>query len=218
MAGGTAPAHDPSTGFHDIKPAPEFSQPAPVSPALVSVFLILFLGMLFFRRFLKRQNKGQPAAAEAPLVRLEMELAAIDYELKSKVIPLREFGGRLSLALRGYLEAQLSSAAEPFPALDCTVPEVLQRLPSSLRRVGQSAGRQLGAPGDIADIIAPIGRILQRAEKLTFADERTLGSGLTEQQPPEQMLAEAKKIAAAIEELVHPAVPAQAAETGGGEK
>jgi hypothetical protein len=204
MAGEQKPTHDPSTGFHDIKPSPDFAPPAPVPLPLLALIAVALLGALIFRRLVSSRNFRPATALVPPLAQIESNLDRLEAELAEGKISLREFGSRLSVSFRSYLEAQLDRPGAPFPASDCTVPEVLTRLPATLRKAGPLAAREIGAPVDIAGIVAPIGKILQRAEKLTFADERSLGGGLTEQMSPQQLLSESRKIALAIENLVRP--------------
>ena len=204
MADKQKPIHDPSTGFHDITPSPAFAPPVPVPLPLLLLIAVAILGALLFRRFVTSRNRRPPVAAVPPLVQIESDLSRLEAELADGKISMREFGSRLSVSFRSYLESQLERPGAPFPASDCTVPEVLTRLPAALRKVGPIAARELGSPVDIAGIVAPIGKILQRAEKLTFADERSLGGGLVEQMSPQQLLSESRKIAQAIENMVRP--------------
>ena len=215
MPDGSKPLHDPSTGFHDIKPAPEFAAPPVMPPWLGMLLLLIIAGALFLKlrgRFAPRTEKSNDVS---DFERLNLELTGLEEKRGINSIELREFAGRLSLALRSYLESQLNSSKAPFPAVDCTVPEVLTYLPAALRHAAQHNGRPLGSPGDISEIVAPVGRILHRCERLTFGDDRSLGAGLLEiagSAPlgPEQLIALARQVAKSVEELIRPIEPVTA--------
>ena len=219
MPDGSKPLYDPSTGFHDIKPAPEFAAPPMMQPWLFALFALIIAGAVYLRLRGRFGSKSIKSIEISPLKRFDLELNGIEERQAAHSIEIREFAGRLSLALRSYLEAQLSSGKTPFPAVDCTVPEVLTALPASLRHAAQQSGRPLGSPGDISAIVAPVGKILHRCERLTFADDRSLGAGLLETAGsaplgPEQLIAAARQVAKSVEDLVRPVEPSPAAKPG----
>lgn len=121
--------HDASTGFHDIKPLPDF-HPFPYLLVSTIVATILIATVLFF--LWKRRNKKVSLPSPpppAPETIAFNELRRLEQLREHHEIELRVLASNLSLTLRQYLEAALL-----FQASDQTLSEVLVNLPLQFKR------------------------------------------------------------------------------------
>ncbi len=122
-------AHDASTGFHDIKPLPEFN-PFPLFPVLGALIAIALL-VLLARYFKKRKQKQfePPSKVLAPEAIALGEIARLTELSTNGEIELRFLAVTLSLVIRAYLEAVFK-----IPATDQTTREVVAHFPTTLKR------------------------------------------------------------------------------------
>ena len=153
--------HDATSGFHDIKPLPEFS-PFPIIAASVAAAL-LALALLWY--WWKRRPE-KPIPAPLPLTAIEIarkQLKQLELLVRDHRITLRDFASQLSLTVRNYLEQTLQ-----FPAAEQTVDEVSRRLPDAFRR-----SLPLQSPDRTSDFSAALRTLLRRLEELAFADDST---------------------------------------------
>lgn len=121
--------HDASTGFHDIKPLPEF-HPFPFLFISTIVAVILIATLLFFlwKRRSKKVSLPPPPPPAPEKVALD-ELRRLEQLREHHEIELRVLASNLSLTLRKYLEAALL-----FQASDQTLSEVMENLPLQFKR------------------------------------------------------------------------------------
>ena len=114
--------HDPSMGFHDIKPLPEFS-PIPLSAIIAATAIILLIFLLY--RLYKRQSREvvSTKSSIAPHSASIEKLRLLDTKRREDAIGLRDLASEVSICFRTYLEH-----AGKFPASDLTVKEVKQAL------------------------------------------------------------------------------------------
>ena len=120
--------HDPSTGFHDIKPLPAFpireSSWFPGTALTVALALIAFL---IARRFQSRPS--EPVKALTPIEEFELSLRSLSGRDCSNVIAADGAATLISAALRRYLERTLNFAAE-----EMTPSEIAKQLPAAASR------------------------------------------------------------------------------------
>jgi hypothetical protein len=150
--------HDATTGFHDIKPLPQFVVNAPpLAPwiaAILAFALLVFVLIVLRRRFLRSMvNRADAEPVEA---RLERELM----NLKGAKLSARDAGERLSFLLRSYIEERFA-----IPAEDRTNRELLDDLSPSLKKLLPVLGEEKREA-----LKSECAIILCASERLTFAD------------------------------------------------
>ncbi|MCB0344556.1 MAG: hypothetical protein KDD66_05550 [Bdellovibrionales bacterium] len=120
--------HDPSKGFHDIKPLPEF-HPIPLSLiiGLAAIAALLLLFAYWYKKQAQREGMRLLEQQVPPHIRALDELRNLERAAERNALSVDELSARASFALRRYLEEIYN-----FPATDCTTKELVARLPSRL--------------------------------------------------------------------------------------
>ena len=119
---------DASSGFHDIKPLPEF-HPFPIElVGCTAGLLLLSLLIWWYFKNRKREPKIVPAPPLSPLEQAQREFADLEILRVNKRISLRDLGSRYSLAMRLYLERRMN-----FSAAEQTVAEVCAAFPARVK-------------------------------------------------------------------------------------
>lgn len=155
----TASLHDPRTGFHDIKPLPEFHPAAiPQWSAWLALLLPAALLLLAWRR--RRKAKTAQRQGESPVAAALRQLAELERTRLDNPSP-RAIAEEASLILRRYLEKRIG-----IPAVERTAREVLRSLPEPLRRkLPRSSKEQRAA------LLEPLSETLLLCEKVIFMEE-----------------------------------------------
>lgn len=120
--------HDPSSGFHDIKPLPEF-HPLPLGliAGLLAAALAGALSAYWYRKQGRGAASGPATPPSPPHVRALEELRELERSSKRRAVSVDMLSARASITLRTYIEEILG-----FGATDCTTKELLAQLPSRL--------------------------------------------------------------------------------------
>ena len=123
-------AHDASTGFHDIKPIPQFF-PFPTHilwAVLLASAVFIVLHLLFGRSKTRKSSTHLPPAKPPHELALGL-IDEIDQSFASGRLDLRNAGTRSSLALRQYLEQTLALQATDLTnrELKVLVPKVIDK-------------------------------------------------------------------------------------------
>jgi len=155
----TSLAHDPTTGFHDIKALPEFII---VSDFTVWILLAIVLATALFLLILKNKKKALPSKGN-PLKPEHIAfstLREIERGLRANEITVRHFTGSLSLTIRTFLESALG-----FAAVESTTTEVVSRLKHACTKVMPRL-----ASSKVEELILKSKSLLLFCDKVTFGD------------------------------------------------
>jgi len=153
--------HDATSGFHDIKPLPEFSPFPVLAAAIAAALLALLLLWLWWRRRPKKLPPPPPALT--PIETARRDLQQLELLVRDHRITLRDFASRLSLIIRVYLEQTLH-----FSAAEQTVQEVTTRFPEAFR-----ATFPLQSSDRAVEYCSTLRGVLRRLEEFAFADDST---------------------------------------------
>lgn len=156
--------HDASTGFHDIKPLPDFSPFLSLLPALV-ILLMLVAGLVWWilrsRKPRTASKQSPPAPPDAAALKA---LRRLEAKRKDLSVDVRTYFWELSMILRQYLEAALC-----FSATECTVREILLHLPKAFKKRLPLNPRSLND-----SLCLSVKRILKHCERAEFCEEAEL--------------------------------------------
>lgn len=152
--------HDAQSGFHDIKPLPEFS-PFPVIVLwLFCVLVAIGVAIVLWMRRNKEQGSSTPSAPPIPDDQQALaDLQELEMKYTAQKIALRELGSSSSLVLRTYLARSLQ-----FPATELTNREVKLQLPMALERK-----LPVASDSQKLEIERSVERLLKFFERITFA-------------------------------------------------
>lgn len=162
-------APDASTGFHDIKPLPEFN---PIS-TLWFLPLAVLLAYALYRWWKKKADapRVRPSIPQRDPLEVALErLSRLEQQISAGAISVREFAVSLSLILRTCWQNVLH-----FEATEQTVGEVAMSLPSALQSSLRATDQQA-----LLNYAGVAVKILRFCERAAFADDAeqvfTLGS------------------------------------------
>ncbi len=121
--------HDPSTGFHDIKPLPEF-HPVPIGliVGLAAAALLMLLFYYWYKKQFQREGMRSFEQQLPPNVRALEEIRTLERAAERNAISVDELSARASITLRRFIEEVYG-----FGATDCTTKELLSVLLSSMQ-------------------------------------------------------------------------------------
>lgn len=151
--------HDARTGFHDIKPLPDFS-PFPLWQAVLILSAVLLLALLvwYYRRRSTAAQLPPPEPPPPDAVAL-LEIRRLTQLRSAKEIVLRELATRLSVAVRKFLESSFR-----FPATDQTPGEVCSSLPLNLKAALPTIPKER-----LEELHAQVGSVLRFCENAAFS-------------------------------------------------
>jgi hypothetical protein len=150
--------HDATTGFHDIKPLPEFMYSS-INPIIIFLFIFLLLvGLYIYRKKIKAVNSFAGNNLPPEMIALH-RLNELTRQLKNESINLRDFSTSMSLCLREYLGRIFE-----FNAVDQTSKEVhialTDRIYVCLPSVSES---------EISRILSDVSEIFKLSDFITFS-------------------------------------------------
>ena len=148
--------HDARTGFHDIKPIPEF-YPAEAIGWLIPLVVIAAAAATVF--LLRRRSGIAKHPVESPYEKVRRNLDGLESKRVHGQISSRELAAELSLALRLFLEETLF-----FPAMEQTGREIEGALPRALRNAFPAFARE-----ERLGLSRRISQALNSCELLTYA-------------------------------------------------
>ena len=155
---------DASSGFHDIKALPDFH---PIPLAEICAAFMLATALWYFLSYRRRRNrmKSLPVRVLSPLECVFEDISVLEHEREQRRVGSREFGTRLSLSLRRFVQDVFG-----FPAVERTAPELESRLVHALqeRLPAASPDDLQGSGKKFVNIV----RLCERAAYAHDAEER----------------------------------------------
>lgn len=148
---------DARSGFHDIKPLPEFT-PIPWAPLLAG---LAFLSILYLLWKTWKSRKNRPTAPQPPepaIVRCSRTLKMLLQRKSVSPEDTRSLAAGLSSAVRSYLEERLC-----FPALEQTSFELRHSLPNQLSQALPTVSKE-----SLSETTQSLVAILKTCEQITF--------------------------------------------------
>ncbi|MCB0325594.1 MAG: hypothetical protein KDD69_18560 [Bdellovibrionales bacterium] len=151
--------HDPSVGFHDIKPVPEFF-PFPWHLVWAALAVLLIALAIYYVRTRQAKQSTAPHVALPPDEASLQALDALERRREAGTVTVRAFASEASLVVRGYLEDQFQ-----FPAREQTVTEATDALAPRLRKQLPTV------PGEtLTELQYKLRHLLRTFEKMTFSE------------------------------------------------
>ena len=151
-------AYDATSGFHDIKPLPEFS-PTPLWILILGSIILTAIALYLAQKLYKKLRKI-PEINISPEEKLEQGLEQLKRLKGKKEISVRELSSRLSLLEREYLEEKLA-----FNAPDMTYEELRVALNKVLLgKAGFSEERK-------EEIKQLVGETLKKFDAITYSNQ-----------------------------------------------